>query len=187
MVSNQGIAREFELSTAATAPVVRACDLRPQVSLMESDHDALLTEYEKVAVERIQNESRRQFITATWKMYLSCFPDVITIRKCPVSSITQIRYVDTDGDWATLDTSVYEPFLTREPAEIRLAYNQTWPLIRQKEQAVEVTFVAGYGTADDVPEIAKHAVKLIVQDAFYGCDGNSMAIDSLISQLSWGM
>ena len=108
MVASQGLAREFEVSTAATAPVVPACDLRAHLRLVNSDDDAMLTSFEKMAVERIQNESRRQLISATWKMFLSGFPEVISIRKAPVSSITQIRYIDPDGTWQILSSSVYE-------------------------------------------------------------------------------
>jgi len=186
MVASKGIASEFELSTAPTGPVVPACDLRRYVDLYDNEDDSFLAELEKMAVERIESDTRRQLVTATWKLYLSCFPSVIQIRKAPVASVTQIRYVDTDGDWQILSPSVYETFLQREPAEIRLAYQQTWPVVRQKEQAVEVTFTAGYGTADDVPEIAKHAVKMIVQDAYNNCDGNSHAVESLLSRLNWG-
>ena len=187
MVASHGIAREFELSTAPTGPVVPACDLRRYVDLADNEDDSFLAELEKMAVERVESDTRRQLVNATWKMYLPCFSEVMQIRKAPVSSITQIRYVDTDGTWQTLATSVYETFLQREPAEIRLAYNQVWPITRQKEQAIEITFVAGYGTADDVPELAKHAVKMIVQDSYNNCDGNENAVQNVLSRLNWGM
>ena len=187
MVASQGIAREFELSTAPTGVVVQLCDLREHLNLFETNHDSMIAGFEKMAVERIENETRRQLVSATWKMFLPCFPEFISIRKNPVSSITQIRYVDTNGDWQVLSSSVYDSFLQREPAEIHLAYSQAWPSTRATEQAVEVTFVAGYGTADDVPAIASHAIKLIVSDQYNGCDGNEPAITSLLSQLQWGM
>lgn len=187
MVTSQGISREFELVTAYTGALVELSDLRLHLSLDCTDFDSLLSDIERMAVERVENETRRQLKTATWKMYLPYFPCLITIRKAPVASITQIRYVDTDGAWQVLASSVYETFLNREPAEIMLDYQQTWPLTRTKEQAVEITFVAGYGESDDVPQLARQAVKLIVKDQFDQCDGNETAIRNLISQMQWGM
>jgi uncharacterized phiE125 gp8 family phage protein len=187
MVGSQGIAREFDLSTAPTSVAVQISDLRAHLRYLSTDQDDLIGELESMAVERVENESRRQLVNATWKMYLPCFTDVISIRKSPVSSITQIRYVDTGGDWQVLATSVYDSFLQREPAEIRLAYSQAWPATRGTEQAVEVTFVAGYGTSEDIPSIAIHAIKLMVQDAFEGTDKNEPAIERLMAQLNWGM
>ncbi len=186
-MATSSLGSEFELTTAPAGAVVQSCDLRQYVRLGDTDNDSLLADLEKMAVERVESDTQRQLVSATWKMFLPCFPSVITIRKNPVSAISQIRYVDVDGDWQTLSTSVYDTFLQREPAEIRLAYSQSWPLTRQTEQAVEVTFVAGYGSADDVPEIAKHAVKLIVAGEYHGCDDNETAIKSLLSRLNWGI
>lgn len=187
MVAASGIASEFELSAAPSGVVVSTADLRDHLRYLSTDQDDLITELESMAVERIQNESRRQFLTASWKLYLACFPSVIVLRKCPVASITQIRYLDTSGNWQVLASTVYDSFLQREPGEIHLAYSQNWEPTRQNEQAVEVTFVAGYGVSTDVPSAAIHAVKLIVQDAFEGTDRNESTIQSLINQLSWGL
>lgn len=187
MVATRGIASEFELSSAASGYVVSVADLKDHLRYLSTDQDTLIAEYHDAAVARIESHTRRQLLTATWKLYLSAFPSCIEIRKSPVASISSITYLDSAGSSQTLATSYYDAFLQREPAEIREAYAQSWPATYEREQAVTVTFVAGYGAEADVPAQAKHAVRLLVEDMFWGTTKNEKAIDNLLSQLMWGL
>ena len=195
MVASVGIASEFQLVTAATGNVVSVTDLKDHLRYLSGDQDSFISELQDMAVARIEHESRRQLLTATWKLLLPCFPSVIEIRKCPVASITSITYLDVDGATQTLSSSVYDTFLQREPGEIHLAYSQSWPATRTNEQAVTVNFTTGYGVAADCPAQSRHLVKLIVEEGFWGA-GNAtptifstgdLTISRLMSHLQWGM
>lgn len=187
MVANVGIASEFELSEAASGMVVSLDDLKDHLRYLSDDQNSLISALHDAAVARIESETRRQLLTATWKLYLPDFPTVIPVRKCPVASIESITYLDVNGVTQTLSSAVYESFLTREPAEIRLAYDQSYPAIRSHEQAICVTFTAGYGVGADCPAQAHHLVKLIVEDLFTSSLRNEKTIQRLMSHLQWGM
>lgn len=70
----------------------------------------------------------------------------------PLQSVSSIKYIDTDGVQQTLDPTLYTVDTVSEPARITPAYGTTWPAIRNQINAVEVTFVCGYGAAANVPQ-----------------------------------
>ena len=105
----------------------------------------------------------RALIQQTWVLTLPAFPAVIYLPKPPTASVTSIAYIDTAGASQTLSTDIYALDSRQEPARIVTKFGQVWPATRaQNENAVTVTFVAGYGaSASSVPEPLRHAVRLL--------------------------
>lgn len=91
---------------------------------------------------------------------------VITLERPPVTSITSLQYVDTDGATQTLDPSKYLADLHSEPARITPAYGQVWPSARCQMNAVTVTYVAGYATVAAVPGPIRRAIAMLVAHWF---------------------
>ncbi|MCW5697370.1 MAG: hypothetical protein KIS96_11650 [Bauldia sp.] len=100
----------------------------------------------------------------------------IEIPKPPLQSVTRVRYRDVNLDWVTLHDSADSPPVTSDvfhvvPGEtygkiVRLR-GQAWPAVGRHPEAVEITFVAGYGDAAAVKEQARgivHALKLLASD-----------------------
>ena len=64
------------------------------------------------------------------------------------------------------DSANYVSDLT-DPAVIEPAYNESWPEVRSNElNAVQITYQAGYGAAEDVPDAIKQAMYLLIGDMF---------------------
>ena len=111
--------------------------------------------------------TKRQLINATWKLYLDRFPSMIELQVCPVSSVTSIKYNDTNGTQQTLSSTVYRTDLVSEPARIVPAYNQTWPDTRGQINDVIVEFVSGYGSSGtNVPQNIKYAMLMLIANWF---------------------
>jgi uncharacterized phiE125 gp8 family phage protein len=56
---------------------------------------------------------------------------------------------------------------TREPGQVVLAYDKTWPAVRYQAQAVTIVYVSGYGAAASaIPMRCIHAMKLLVRHWF---------------------
>lgn len=112
----------------------------------------------------------RALITQTWAMKLDAFPHCgFDIPLPPLQSVTSISYVDGDGVTQTLATSVYRVLNAGAPmhkGRVELAYGQCWPTTRCQSQAVTVTFVAGYGARNDVPEHIRHLILIMVKEAY---------------------
>ena len=127
------------------------------------DDDGYLETLVVAARENIENLIKRQCINATWVLGLSSIPSTIVCPRPPLSSVTSITYLDTDGVRQTLSTDVYDAHIEDEPGVIALKDGQSWPSIRSERNSVEVTYVAGYGAAaTSVPASLKHAIKLLV-------------------------
>jgi len=116
---------------------------------VEHDRDDVLIE-QQIASARdyIEGETGRQLITATWLLAFDAFPStVIRIPKPPLQSITSVKYYDGDGVQQTMDAADFQVDVYAEPGRITPAYGTSWPTTRAMLNAVQVTFVAGFGDA----------------------------------------
>ena len=104
---------------------------------------------------------------------------VLYLPRAPLQGVASITYMDTTGTRVTLDSSVYDVCLgsVRTPGLIAIAYGQLWPDIQsEREGCIEVTYVAGYGTADAVPQAAKEAIMMLAAEM---CERREMAITGM--------
>lgn len=110
----------------------------------------------------------RCLINQTWRIDRPAFPacDWIRLPLAPVSSVSSVTYYDTSDASQTLATSAYSgPFPDAIGPYLRLKWGQTWPSTYERDDAVSVTFVAGYGAAASaVPAAIKAAALLMVGD-----------------------
>ncbi len=102
------------------------------------------------------------------------FPDTFDLLRGPVQSISSVLTYDTSNVSATFDPAGY-----RLQGD-RLVLNDTyhWPGNLRAAGASEVTYVAGYGTANDVPQPIKTAILMTVAamyDSRGSCDDNGLA------------
>lgn len=172
----------YEISVAPTGVVVPLSELKDHLRYLSADSDTEITAMHDAAVELVESDLRRQLLTATWNLYLPRFEGTIRIEKSPVVSVSAITYVDSAGVTQTLAASNYQVDVKSEPAKIDRAFEMSWPIAKRVQNAVTITFVAGYGASVDVPVSIKQAIKLIVESMFYGRDMDSIqpVIDSLL-------
>lgn len=153
----------LELVTAPAVEPVSTEQARRWCQIVHQDDDEDLDTLVTAARVLLEKEFSRQICTATWRLVLEYFPTwKIRIPLGPVSSITSIQYVATDGTTTTLSSSLYSLDKSRDPAVITPAYGEVWPSTRCQPRAVLVTFVAGYGAADDVPKTIVQAIRMAV-------------------------
>jgi len=125
-----------------------------------------------------ENFTGRQLIEAVWELWLESFydPEVydegrLLLPKPPVSAVTSIKYLDTDGVEQTLPTSVYGTLFPSGPqaerASIFLKYGQSWPSHRCQPGAIKIRFTAGYGAAfSAVPQRLRQGLLLAIGEAY---------------------
>ena len=113
-----------------------------------------------------ENETHRAIPTQTIRVAFDGFPgssgDII-LPKPRLVSVTTVQYIDSDGVTQSLtETTDFVIDKYSEPGIIYPAYNTTWPTTRNVQNALTVTYVAGYGAAGvDVPQGIKQAMFLI--------------------------
>lgn len=100
---------------------------------------------------------------------LSEFPkgDMIRLPLGPVQSVSSIAYFDTNGASQTFGASNYRAHEDRFGPYVRLASGSAWPDTETRDDAVTVTYVAGYGdNPSDVPEPIRTAIAQVAAHLF---------------------
>jgi uncharacterized phiE125 gp8 family phage protein len=148
----------------ATEPVTTA-EAKNHMRVDIDDDDTLIDGMIEAGRDYFEDTSRRALITQTWRQNLDAWPegDEIELPRPPLQSVTSIIYKDEDGNETTLPSSAYIVDTDSEPGRIVLAHGESWPTgTLFPANPIQITFVAGYGDADDVPEKFKQAIKLLV-------------------------
>lgn len=67
----------------------------------------------------------------------------------PIVSVASVKYIDTAGNLITLDPANY--VVDKIEGTVSAAFGKAWPATRAVDNAVQVDYDAGFGTAADVP------------------------------------
>lgn len=165
-------------TTAPTVEPITITEAKDQTRLDDADDVAGLVTYIAAARRYVEEQTRRQLVTATWKLNLDDFPisdaavgrnypflysdRSIRLPRPPLQSVTEITYIDTAGVSQILAATVYDVDTSSEPGRIALAFNQQWPTIRKQIDAVTIEFQCGYGAVAAVPDTFKQMIRLLV-------------------------
>jgi uncharacterized phiE125 gp8 family phage protein len=144
----------------ATEPVTLT-EAKAHFGVTITDDDTRITSLIVAARQQAEHDTRRSFVTQTWRAKLDGFPAgrAIDLPHGPIQSVTSVQYVDGDGV-----TQGFTDFtLDADGQRILLDYGESWPSPRAVENAVTITYVAGYGAATAVPEGIKSGIKLLVE------------------------
>lgn len=178
-----------------TAPAVlplSLAELKAQIRLTDTDgedDDPLIMGYLRSATSWIDGHRGwlgRALITQTYDYKLDRFQPCIRIPLPPLQTINSITYIDDGGVTQTLATSAYQVIAAgcEQPAEVRPAYDLTWPSTRLTPEAVTIRFTAGYGDSwNDVPEPIRHGLMVLVGKWYDQCEADApvpMAVKALL-------
>ena len=155
----------FSVSSGPSVEPLSTAEAKTHLRIDTSTEDTLVGNYIESARGAMEVMMRRAFITQTITLKLDAFPSGTTILlpRPPAQSITSVQYVDTAGATQTVSSGDYTLDTTSEPARLSPAYNVDWPDTRVQDNAVTVTYVAGYGdAATDVPEGVRLAIRLLI-------------------------
>lgn len=160
--------RSVTVSVAPAEEPVTLAQQKLHMRVDASDEDAIVSSDIIAARAWCEVHTGRAFVTRTLVMRLDAFPagGEIELPWPPTQAVSQVRYVDTDGVLQVLDASLWTVDAAHAPARLVPAYGKDWPDTRAQPAAVEVTYTAGYGSADDVPEGIRAAVKLMAAHLF---------------------
>lgn len=200
-------------TVAPISEPISVADAKQHVRIDTSADDAYVAGLIAAARRLVERQQRRQLLTATWQLQQDHFPGygrmfgsnycvefpfdapyyhphfgnqrwpALELPIAPVQSVS-ISYVDAGGVTQTLDPSKYTlETPTNQAGRIIPTYGNWWPATRWQPNAVTVTFVAGYGDADAVPETTRQAILLLVSH-FYE---NREATGNLLNELPLGV
>jgi uncharacterized phiE125 gp8 family phage protein len=176
------------LITAPTTVPLSLQEVKAGLRLDASDEseDALLAGLIRSSVAQIDGRDGwlgRQLCAATWRLDLPEFPCVIKVPLPPLQEVTEITYIDASGVEQTLDPAAYH-VAGSDPAMIVPTYGTVWPATRCQPDAARITFVAGYGGFNDVPEDVREGLLLLIRAAYDQCHSEA-AINLLYRYRAW--
>jgi uncharacterized phiE125 gp8 family phage protein len=166
--------------TLAQAKLHLRVDIAPETSPATTNPDDLLIAGLITAARRwcelVQN---RAYVSQIWDLYLDAFPaeNYIELPIPPLLAVVALYYKDSAGavqvvsfmdpsGTALVETDDFIVDLTHDPGRLVLKNGKAWPPALNEVQAVRVEFIAGYGTAADVPQIVKSAICLKLSDLY---------------------
>lgn len=176
----------FSISTAPTTEPITVADAKDQCNILTTDYDLKISKWIKSAREWVEGYTGRALITQTITYKLEDFPfdDELYLPRPPLVSVSSVQYIDTSGSTQTLSSSNYTVDTVAQPGRIIPTYNTQWPSVQSIDNAVTITYVAGYGPPTAVPEPIKQAIALRVQLQYKMPMGGDLdAIQSTIESL----
>ena len=183
------------VTTPATIWPVTLDDLKQHLRFTESDDDSLLYDAIKEATAKLEQDTRRQFVNATVAEYYDEWPlwewQSMVLHRAPVVSVTSIAYVDLNGDSQTWASTNYNLDTSSEPGRIELAYAKSIPSARYQQNAITVTYVAGYGaTRAAQPLLARRGILMYAAAVYDGrclLPSEQFAWDATVNTLQWSL
>lgn len=157
-------------SVAPTMDPVSLSDVKAHLNVSHNDDDSLLTSYLKAATNFVEQRTNRCFVHQTRVCKMRTFADTryvhgrrIYLPRSPLSSVTSISYIASDGTTTTLPSSDYIVSTGDKPGRISEAYNATWPDTRVYDDNVTITYVVGHSSSSTgVPPQAALAIEQLV-------------------------
>jgi uncharacterized phiE125 gp8 family phage protein len=170
----------------ASKTLVAACEFGTLVLVKEPTtiESNRLTRIIKSARRKVEDDTRRQLLTATWDAFLDEWPDkdYIELPYGNLQSVTSVKYKDTDGTETTM--TVTTEYLVETNGDKRgrivLPYGCSWPSgSLYPSNPISIRFVCGWTSAASIPEDIIAAVLFKGEKEYYHGDRDE-ALDRAI-------
>ena len=187
------------LVTAPTAEPLTLAEAKAHLRITDNNEDGFIADCIKAGREYAETVTKRALMTQTWDWTFDDFPldrTKLEVPKPPLSSVTSIKYYDTNGTQQTWSSTNY---LTDTPTHglgiIGLAYNAVWPCVQPRAFACTIRFVCGYSSAANVPYRVKRAIAMLTAHQWANREPLgpvaelgplAMTVDELLRSGGWG-
>ena len=164
-------ARSLVVTSAPAAEPISTATAKAhlQVASGNTADDTLIDSLVSAARHWVEQATGRRLITQTLVARYDGVPSAgapLLLPVAPVASVTSVVSYDRSNVSSTFASASYLTDLHSAPARIALNDGYSWPSDLRPVNAVEATFVAGYGsTGASVPQPIVHALLMLV--SFY--------------------
>ena len=207
--------KSVSVTASTDDPAISLADMKAFLRVDGSGDDDIITAYIATATYAVKEYLRRALLTETFALkadgftdaygddrLLSLGPGVHTASRpyvlgggdtldlpfAPLQSVTSIVTYDRGNIGTTFNASRYG--VDTESGRIYLSEGETWPSDLRAQDAVQVTYVAGYGSGS-IPAPILEAIRMYVQSMYEGCAGMSDQAKALLApyrradELAW--
>jgi len=158
-------------TVAPTALPVSLSEFKAHERILSDEEDAYLAGLLRVATEYAEQYTGLSLITSTWTQTFSAFAETnptrnapLILRRRPLQAVLSVEYLADTTTSATLDPTSYRVLRIGSdmtPGAIALVYGGSWPTTFTDDEAITVTYRAGFGDDHNaVPEMIRHAIQM---------------------------
>lgn len=151
---------QLDLITPPAQPALSLSQARAHLRVSHDDEDAMIADLIAAAAAMIEGPDGIGYALhpQTWRLTLDAFPARLRLPLRPVTGVSEVRYLDTEGDERVLDEEEYHVAISGGAALLVPEVNGQWPVTRPVPGAVRITFEAGAG----VPPALRTAMLLMI-------------------------
>jgi uncharacterized phiE125 gp8 family phage protein len=151
------------VTAPATLPITLD-EVKAQLRITHDAEDTFLNGLIAAAVDYVDGQGLlgRAMITQTWAQYVSQSPGWVRLEMGPFIALVSVEYYDDAGVLQTATVGDFEAWLQDDFVICKPKENREWPTADTRQDAIKITYTAGFGTAADVPASLKHALLLLV-------------------------
>ena len=185
---------------------VSVADAKEHLRIVDfTDDDTYIGALVDAAVAWCEDFCDRTFADKTYTVAFDDWPALrIELPRPPVrlnssaaSATVTISYVESNGTtstltWSQSGTQQFRLDRDHVPSLAYPLYLEDWPNVRLDDKAIQITYLAGYGGAANVPKPAVHAIKLLVGHWYLNREavGNAgqnipIGVAALLEPLRW--
>lgn len=147
----------------SAVPSLSVADFKLHNRIDTTTEDNLITSYIKAATDLIEGITGRAIGTTNFLQtfrYFDCRE--ILLMRSKATAIVSIQYLDETNTLQTFNHAANGVTLSvKEPTKLKIADPYDWPSTNLDEDAVRITFTAGYAADGDIPESLKQAVRFL--------------------------
>lgn len=173
---------------------VTLAEAKDHLRILHDDLDVEIQAALEAAIEYCEAASGRGLrIGQTLSQKYSGWPcNPVRFDRQPVKSISSVTYYDAAGASQTLASSNYRlQHSTNAGALLEWVDDFTQPSLADRDDAVTITYIAGYTDIASVPAMAKYAIKLKLAEIFGDLNEREFAstqrsCDDLLRMIDWG-
>ena len=199
---------QYRSLTRQTSPAVEpvtVAEAKAHLRVDVSDDDAYIGTLVTAAREWCEQYLDRTLVNTQWVMRFDSFPpdgtQDIELPRPPMSmagttTAVSLTFTSETGGTQAFSTNSFRVDRNATPGAVKTLYGQTWPPHLMDDNAVSVTWWAGYGSAgSSVPAAVRHAILMLVGNWYenrstvlVGSISKQLefAVESLLSSHRWG-
>jgi len=198
---------QYRSLTRQTAPAVEPVTLaeaKAHLRVDTSDDDTYIGTLITAAREWCEQYLDRTLVHTQWVMRFDKFPDSgiepVELPRPPMvlsgtATAVTVTFTQEAGPTSTYSTAEYRVDRNATPGAILPIYGSTWTPHRQDDNAISVTWWAGYGaTGSSVPAAIRHAMLMLIgtwyerRASAYNAGGSEVpfGVKSLLDSQRWG-
>ena len=166
---------QYRSLTRQTPPAVEpvtVAEAKAHLRVDVSDDDTYIGTLITAAREWCEQYLDRTLVNTQWVMRFDSFPpdgtQDIELPRPPMSlagttTAVSLTFTSETGGTQAYSTSSFRVDRNSTPGAVKTLYGQTWPPHLMDDNAVSVTWWAGYGSAgSSVPAAVRHAILMVV-------------------------